>query len=64
MAPTERIPRLFRAIVVLGASLTTNCGDSAPPPVDAHVVADATIDAPAPKDALVDADLVDTVIIL
>ncbi|HEY5925573.1 MAG TPA: hypothetical protein VIV11_28000 [Kofleriaceae bacterium] len=60
--------KLFRAIVVMGVSLTASCDDSkchhcSPPPVDGDTVADAK-----PVDAGVDASPVDapvdTVLIL
>lgn len=60
--------KLFRAIVVMGVSLTaTSCDDSkchrCSPPVDSNTVADAKptdagIDTPAPSDAPVDTVLI------
>ncbi|MBA3539054.1 MAG: hypothetical protein H0T79_05455 [Deltaproteobacteria bacterium] len=61
--------RLFRAIVVMGASLgTTACEDARPTPDARPVLADASVtdaatDAPL-TDALTDATEVDAVIIL
>ena len=59
----SRNAKLFRAIVIMGASLTASaCDDdkcaACQPPVDANKVADAGVDAKAPSDAPVDVVLI------
>ena len=59
--------KLFRAVVVMGAAVTTGCGDSKPP-VDAAKVADASADGRTVADAGTDGQVgdapVDVVLIL
>ena len=59
--------KLFRAVVVMGAALTTSCGDSKPP-VDAKVADARTVDGHPLADAGADAQVgdapVDVVLIL
>ena len=59
--------KLFRAVVVMGAAVTSGCGDNAPP-ADAAKVADASGDARPHADAGTDGQVgdapVDVVLIL
>lgn len=64
MAPTPRPNRLFKAVVVIGASLTAGgCGDDVPVPDAAALIADGQ-PVDAPTDAGTDGPPPDVILIL